>query len=176
MIFASELTELDPNKKTKEWMEKVVSLIRYQGGESILNAAKVRKGRAIMNSEQSMDNVKKMFNNSDELEKAGFEILKVCVMEQLKNILFGEKLRSEIKAYVDVADPTMERFKKEDRLLLQNKKLIEKNVNSLTKSIGMPPGKINNDDFNGNYTEFQQLGYDSNNPADIQTYFDIFYR
>lgn len=176
MLFHQDYLEFNPSKKNRAWMQRVVTNFRNVGYHQIIDPLKAKRGRDILNSQQSLANIEKAFKNPEKMKEAGFEFSRICIMERLKNILISEKMKQEIKAYVDSHDPSLERMKKEDRELLKNKKLIETQVNSLTREIGLPPKKLGNDDFNGNYKDFEHLGLDSNDSSDVDTFMDIFYK
>jgi len=176
MLFSTDFIEFDPKKKDKNWMQRVITQFRMTSYKSLYDYNRARKNRSIVNSEQSMENIKKMFKNHDDLEKAGFEFLSIAVMEKIRNILTAEKMKAEIKAYVDAQDPSMSRLKKEDKNLLKNKKMIDSVVNDVQKSIGLPPKNISNEDFNGNYDDFEAMGFDQEEPMDIESFFEYFYQ
>lgn len=176
MSFYGAFLETDPAKKDTAWMTEIVSQIRMQSYRSLYDPFKAKKYRDIILSNQNLDYVKRMFKKPEKLEEDGFEFISISVMEKIKNILIGEKLQAEIKAYVNAKDPSMERMKKEDKNLLKNKRLIEGQVNSLKKDLGLPPEKITNDDFNGNYDQFDQMGMDETDDSQIENFFETFYQ
>ena len=176
MPFYDYYVEFNPDKKNKSWMDKVITDFRQNAYKPLYSRTKAKENRAIMNSDYDLEKLKKMFKNPKKMEEDGFDFITIKVIEKLKNILTAEKLKAEIKAYVDAQDPSMDLLKKEDVNLLKNKSLIEKSVNSLKRQIGLPPEKIGNDDFNGNYNQFEQLGFDSEKENDVNTFMDIFYQ
>lgn len=176
MRFDTNYLVFDPRLKNREWIDRLISSFRMTSYYPLVDNIKGRANRDIVKSNYDVNKLKNLFKDADQLEKLGFDFVTISIMEKLKNILTAEKMKSDIMAYVDAQDPSMERLKKEDKNLLKNKNLIEGQVNILKKSIGLPPDKLNNDDFNGNYDQFQQLGLNINNNTDVETFFDFFYQ
>ena len=175
MLFSRSYAEFDPNKKNPLWMADVISQFRLSGYNPLIDRRKAAENRLLINSEHSMENIKLLFKNVEDLEKAGFEFTKISIIEKIKNILTAERQKAEIKAYVDAQDPSLERLKKEDMELLKNKKFIDKTVNELKLKSGLPPSNVSNEDFNGNYDAFEQMGLNSMDAGDIETFFQVFY-
>lgn len=176
MLFSRDYIEFDPAKKDKKWASRLISEFRAGAYNPLYPKAKAKENRDIIDSEQSMDKIKKMFADPKKMEDAGFEFIPISIIEKIKNILIGEKWKEEIKAYVDSQDPALVKLKKEDKNLLKNKKLIDNTVNRLKAKIGLPPENIGNDDFNGNYTDFEAMGFEQSEQMDIETFFETFYQ
>jgi hypothetical protein len=137
---------------------------------------KAQLNRKLINSDSSLENIRMMFDNPEEMEKAGFEFMQIAVVEKIKNIITAERMKAEVKAYVDAQDPSLERLKKQDKELLKNKKVIDAAVNSLKEKVGLPLEHVGNDDFSGNYSSFDEMGFDSEDIGDIETFFQVFYQ
>lgn len=176
MVFSSDYIEFDPNKKDKRWASRLISQFRQGAYHQLYSPKKAKENRDILDSENKMENIKKMFNSPEKLENAGFEFIPISVIEKIKQILIGEKWKEEIKAYVDSQDPSLIRLKNEDKNLLKSKKMIDTAVNDLKFKLGLPPSSINNDDFNGNYDDFASMGFDSMDTMDIENFYSTFYQ
>lgn len=175
MALYGPFLELNPSKKNSDWARQIVSQIRqesYRQLYSEINAIELRK---IINSIDELHYVKKMFKNPEKLVEAGFEFIPISIMEKVKNILLGEKLQSELKAYVNAKDPSMDVMRREDKNLLKNKRVIENQVNQLKQQLGLPEEEITNDDFNGNYDQFQQMGMNDEDESEIEHFFETYY-
>ena len=48
--------------------------------------------------------------------------------------------------------------------------------NSLKSKVGLPLQEVGNEDFSGNYDSFDEMGFDSNDVGDIETFFQVFYQ
>lgn len=176
MLFSSDYIEYDVKKKDKAWIGRLITEFRTNSYKPLYDPAKAEKNRKIINSDDSLENIKLMFKDPKKLEKAGFEFIPIAIIEKIKNLLFGEQCKAEIKASVDMQDPTMEYLRKEDINLLKSKTKIEKAVNKLKASIGLPPEKIGNEHFNGNYDDFQAMGFDENDPGDVDSFSESVYQ
>jgi len=178
MLLFQDYLQFDPKKKDISWMTRLISQMRLTSYKPLIEIDRARLNRLVVNSEQSMENIYKMFKDSREkLEKEGFAMFGgIAIFEEIKNILTAEKMKAEIKAYVDAKDPALQRLKDEDRNLLKNKKLIDGAVNNIQKSIGLPPKEIGNEQFNGNYADFSAMGFDTSQDMDIETFFETFYQ
>lgn len=176
MSFYGPFLETDPSKKNAEWMTQILTQVRTQSYRPLVDPILAKERRDIILSNFDMGKIRQMFKKPDELEKAGFEFIPIAIMEKIKNILVGEKLQQPIKAEVNAQDPSMEALKKDDMNLLKNKKIIESQVNQLKKQLGLPPEQITNDDFNGNYDQFKQMGLDESNGSDIDNFFETHYQ
>jgi len=168
--------EFDPLKKDKNWISDLISEFRLVGYNAIYSQKKALENRNLINSDHTLEKVRLMFKDSEKMEQAGFEFMQIAVIEKIKNIITAERMKAEIKAYVDAQDPSLERLKKEDKELLKNKKMIDIAVNTLKQKVGLPMEYIKNDDFNGNYDSFNEMGFDSDNLGDIETFFQAFYQ
>jgi len=176
MLLSPKYTELNPRNKDSKWINDLISEFRLTGLNAIYSREKAQLNRRLINSDSSIENIKKMFENPNEMEKAGFEFMQIAVIEKIKNIITAERMKAEIKAYVDAQDPSLERLKKEDKELLKNKKTIDFAVNTLKQKIGLPLKNIDNEDFSGNYNSFDEMGFDSDDIGDIETFFQVFYQ
>jgi hypothetical protein len=175
-MFSSLYLETDRSKKDLYWLNNVVSEIRLTGYKELVTHREAANNRSIINGNINMDNIKKMFKNYDKLEtEGGFQIISLFVMEKIKNLLTAEKQRIELKSYVDSQDPTLVHYKKRDKNLLKNKERIDNTTNNLRKKLGLPPIYINNDDFSGNYDDFEAMGFNTSEPMDVEAFFDYFY-
>lgn len=168
--------EFDVRKKDITWCNRVLTDFRNSTYKRILDLNKAADNRGIISSSDSIEFIKQMFKNPEQMEAQGYKFVNIAVMERFKNIIIAEGLQQEIKAYVDAQDPSLIRLKQEDKNLLINKSLVEEAANSLKESVGLPKTKITNDDFNGNYSDFESFAFDPNNPMDVNTFYDIFYQ
>lgn len=168
--------EFDVRKKDTNWVNKVISGFRNTTYKRILDTQKCTDNRNIISCQDDIEFIKNMFNSPEKMEAKGYVFANIAIMERFKNIIIAEGLQQEIKAYVDAQDPSLIRLKNQDKYLLINKTLIEKATGSLYESTGLPKKKIDNDSFNGNYSDFESFAFDPNNPMDINTFFDIFHQ
>lgn len=178
MIYFQDYLQFDPKKKDISWMSRLISQMRLTSYKPLIDFDRARLNRLVVNSEQSLEDIYKMFkDDKQKLEKEGFKLLGgISIFEEIKNILTAEKMKAEIKAYVDAKDPSLQRLKDEDKNLLKNKKLIDGTANNIQRSIGLPPKEIGNEDFNGNYEDFSSMGFDTSDEMDIETFFETFYQ
>ncbi len=176
MLLSQKYTEFDPLKKDKNWISDLISEFRLVGYNAIYSQKKALENRNLINSDHTLEKVRLMFKDPEKMEQAGFEFMQIAVIEKIKNIITAERMKAEIKAYVDAQDPSLERLKKQDKELLKNKKMIDMAVNSLKQKVGLPMEYVGNDDFSGNYDSFNEMGFDSSNPGDIETFFQTFYQ
>jgi len=176
MLLSPKYTELNPQNKDVKWISDLISEFRLVGFTPIFSREQAQLNRKLINSESSLENIKKMFDNPTEMEQAGFEFMQIAVVEKIKNIITAERMKAEVKAYVDAQDPSLERLKNQDKELLKNKKMIDTAVNSLKTKLGLPLENISNEDFSGNYDSFDEMGLDSNDVGDIETFFQVFYQ
>lgn len=174
-MFSVVYLETDRKKKNTAWLNKVVSEMRLSGYHALVDMKKANSGRKLINGDVDMEGIKKMFKNPDKIENDGFKFISLLVMEKIKNILTAEKQKAEIKAYVDSQDPTLIHHKKKDKNLLKNKNRIEKITNNMKMKLGLPPQFIGNEEFSGNYSDFEAMGFNSDNPMDVDTFFEYFY-
>lgn len=176
MLLSQKYTEFDPLKKDKKWISDLISEFRLVGYNAIYSQKKALENRNLINSDHTLEKVRLMFKDPEKMEQSGFEFMQIAVIEKIKNIITAERMKAEIKAYVDAQDPSLERLKKQDKELLKNKKMIDTAVNSLKQKVGLPMEYVGNDDFSGNYDSFDEMGLDSNDVGDIETFFQTFYQ
>jgi len=122
MLLSPKYTELNPQNKDVKWISDLISEFRLVGFTPIFSREQAQLNRKLINSESSLENIKKMFDNPTEMEQAGFEFMQIAVVEKIKNIITAERMKAEVKAYVDAQDPSLERLKNQDKELLKNKK------------------------------------------------------
>ena len=87
MLLSPKYTEFNPQNKTTKWISDLISEFRLVGFNSIYSREKAQLNRKLINSDSSLENIRKMFGNPEEMEKAGFEFMQIAVVEKIQNII-----------------------------------------------------------------------------------------
>jgi len=97
----------------------------------------------------------------------------VYFFERIRNALIDERNQAELTITVNSLDPLKETKKKNDKELLKNRKGIEGLMNEITGNNGMPPIKVEGDDYSGNVDDFDEQGGDEFDATDVDTFFSM---
>lgn len=179
MLDFREYLETDPRKKDYEWANKTVTRLRSYW-KPLISQEVARQNMEIILSRYDMSNVMKMFKDP---QKLGMEFLPIAVMEKIRNILVGERVKAGVGANVNALDPTSEQQREKDKKLLETKSELETLISFLQGNIGLPEYKLKNEKrisgknvFNGNVEMFEELGLDSDDPQDRGYFFRAWHR
>jgi hypothetical protein len=179
MFYVDELLEVDPAKKTEEWANHLITHFRSYWGPLVDQKTAERNMKLIL-SRYDMDNIKKMFKNPDKL---GMEFIPIAVMEKIRNILIGERVKADIKVNLNAVDPTAESDREYDRSLLENQADGESLFSSLQQSIGLPEWRLayekkngKKSPFKGNTDQFSDLGLNPNSDFHVSYFFKVWHR
>lgn len=165
--------EVDPNKKNAQWADTVLTIFR-RDWRPLVNPLRAQYNKRLILSQQPMDKIKATFKDKNFLETTEFNPL--GIMENLKNTLVEEITKSPPRAELRAIDPSALNDKEEDLLLLQNRKIIQRDVSKYQMQIGMPPYKVDYSNFKGNAQEFDKMALDEEDPDDINFYARNFQR
>jgi hypothetical protein len=183
MFFIEELLEVDPEKKKGEqgleWANRTVTQLRTYW-RPLIEPEVARKNMDIILSNFDMDKVKKMFKDP---QKLGMEFIPLSVMEKIRNILVGERVKADINVNLNAVDPTAESDRERDKSLLRNRSKGEALFSTLQRSIGLPDYSLASEKklkgkspFKGNAEMFDKLGLDENSDYQIAYFFEVWHR
>jgi hypothetical protein len=165
--------EIDPAKKTYEWMNKSVSILR-RDWRPLVNPIRVAKNKKILLSSQDMSKVKAAFKDKEFL--ASTEFVPLGIWNRIVNTIVEEITKNPPKCEIKAVDPTAITKRKEDIYLLKNKKKFEEDLNAVNKGVGLPTEEIGQGEFHGNVQEFQEMGLDPEDEDDINFYKQVYQR
>lgn len=165
--------ETDESKMTPEWATQVL-MYRRRYWQQVISPLLYAENKALVLSLQSLENVKKHFDDEEFLRNTKF--VPLPFFEKPRNILIDELKKSGIKPYLSATDPTAILQKEADKFLLQNRKVLEITVNKGRSKIGLPPFKIDKSKFNGNVDDFDKMGLNDQSQSDIDFFFKTFYK
>lgn len=179
MIVVNEYLEVDPDKKDEVWADRVISYNRTYW-KNLVDPAVAEANMNLILSRINMDNIKKMFKDP---KRIGMEFIPIAVMEKIRNILIGERVKADIKVNLNALDPTAESQREHDKSLLKNRADGEELFSMLQKSVGLPEYRLAMDKkltgknpFLGNVEMFDQLGLNSNSDFHINYFFQVWHR
>jgi hypothetical protein len=179
MFYVEQLLEVDPEKKDEQWANNLVTHFRSYWTPLIDQKVAERNMKLIL-SRYDMENVMKMFKNP---AKLGMSFIPIAVMEKVRNILIGERVKADIKVNVDAIDPTAESDREYDKTLLMNQADGEQLFSSLQQSIGLPEyrlayekKKTGKSPFRGNADQFADLGLNPNSDFHVNYFFKVWHR
>lgn len=179
MLYQQEFFETDPEAKDEAWGDRLITHFRSYWG-NLINPTVAKDGMDIILSRNNMDNVMKMFKDP---KKMGMEFLSIAIMEKIRNILIGERVKSGVSVSLNAIDPTAESDRKKDKELLKNRKTFEETMTYLHSQIGLPEYKLANEEgttgkspYNGNVNLFDDLGLDETRPDQVSYFFAAWHR
>lgn len=179
MLQIDEYLEIDPNKKDEQWANRTVTHLRTYWAH-LVDPAKARDNMAIILSRYDMKNVMKMFKDP---KKMGMEFMAISVMEKIRNILIGERVKAGISVNLNAIDPTAESERKSDRQLLEHRKEIEALITVMNQKIGLPEYKIEHEEkisgkspYAGNVKMFDDLGLDETSGYQMSYFFKVWFK
>lgn len=161
---------LDPAKKTPEWANGVITVMR-RDWRKLINVSRAWADRAIMFSVQELQDVKNSFDDED--FKKSVKFLPLPILEPMINAIVEEITRNPPKAELRATDPTAVNERKEDIELLKNRKILENDRTELQSRVfgeGFPGYKVPYDKFSGNVEEFDKMGLQSDDDDDVNFY------
>lgn len=160
-------SELDPSKKTPEWANFVITLLR-RDWRRLKNVERALHSRATLYSVNEITEIKESFD--DEEFKKNTKFTPLPILEPMINAVVEEITRNPPRAELKALDPTAVIEKKQDVSLLKYRSILEQDRTELHSRVGLPDYKLGYDNFNGNVEEFDQLGLDSDDPEDVSFY------
>lgn len=166
--------EKDPEKKTYEWADQIVSLFR-SGWQSIVDKGKAQEGMEILLSKQSLVQLQKEFNRSSDFV-ANTKWVAIGVMDRIKNVLIAEFLKAAYKPQVEATDFSALQQKKSDATRLRGRRDIEEVMSAMNRRTGDPAFKVPAESFEGNIEAFDQMGLNDLDPEDRQFFMQTFHR
>lgn len=179
MFQIKEFFEIDPAKKDNQWAERLITHFRSYWGY-LVHPSDAEKNMAIILSRYDMKNVKKMFKDPN---KMGMEFLPIAIMEKIRNILIGERVKAGITVNLNAVDPTAESERKSDKSLLENRKDIEQLISFMQQGIGLPEYKMANEEkitgkkvFKGNIDMFDALGLNPGEADQVAYFFKVWFK
>lgn len=179
MIYSKEYLEFRPDAKTEDWGNRLISYFRLYW-QPVVDPTTYNNNMALVLSRESMADIANMFKDPKNL---GYDFIPIAIMEKVRNVLFGERLKAGLSATVKAVDPAAEKDSKDDRNILKNRKEFEQLVNFMHSSIGMPQYSIDQEaktqtqtPFKGNVEMFDELGLNSNNEQDLSYFFRTHYK
>lgn len=179
MLHIKEYFEIDPDKKDYQWADRLITYFRMYWS-NLVDPVQAKKDMDIILSMYDMENVMKMFKNP---KKMGMEFLPIAIMEKIRNILIGERVKAGISVSLDAIDPTAESQRKSDRDLLLHRKEIEGMVSALQQQIGLPPYKMESEEkltgkspYKGNVKMFDDLGLDETSGYQVSYFFKVWFK
>ena len=165
--------ELDPNKKNYEWANKVVSMYRMYWS-SLIDRARLSDNRAMLYGTNEIPKVKASFKDKDFLSNT--DIRPLAILDAFVNAVVEEIVKDPPNYEVKAQDPTSINLKREDLMLLKNRKILENDIASYSAYANLPNYKVPYEKFNGNAEEFDKMGFDEGDPEDINLYAEHFQR
>jgi len=171
--IVKKILDYDEDVKNIEWASEMVRLVAMNAKELISkvnydNAVSVLTGRF---PDVNLDRLFKgatMIALKEKLSKDNA----LLFFERIMNTLIDERNKAELTITVNSLDPEKEEKKKFDKELLKNRKGIEDLLNGITGNNGMPPIKIEEDDFHGNVAEFDSEDRSEFDNYDIDSFFE----
>lgn len=164
---------VDPNKKNAVWADQVITLYR-RSWRQLINVQRAADDRATMFSMNELTEVKNSFQ--DEKFKEHVKFYPLPILDTFVNAIVEEITKEPPKAEIKATDPAAINEKKEDLLLLRNRKIVERDISKYNQQIGMPPYKVDYGQFKGNVEQFDKMGLNENDPEDMNFYEDNFQR
>lgn len=179
MLNIPEYLEIDPKKKDIQWATKLVTWFRTYWNY-LVAPAEAEKNMRIILSRYDLTNVMKMFKDP---KKMGMEFLAICVMEKIRNILIGERVKAGISVNLNAIDPTAESERNSDKELLEHRREIEQMISFMNSQIGMPAYKIADEEkrtgkkvYKGNVKMFDDLGLDETSGYQVSYFFKVWFK
>lgn len=173
-VSAVVYKEYDPAKKTPVWGNEVITVYR-RSWRRLINVERAAHDRAIMFSMQELSEVKESFQ--DENFKKHTKFYPLPILETFVNAIVEELTKEPPKAEIRATDPTAINEKREDLLLLRNRKILQRDITKNSNAVGLKGQyKFDYSNFNGNVEQFDRMGLDEDDPEDINFYEDNYQR
>lgn len=160
----------NPKLKDPIWANNCITVLR-RDWRPLVNQVRCRENKKLLDSMQSMEYIKEHFKDKEFKDHMEWDPL--GIMEVFKNILTEDIMRDPPKAELKAVDPTAISDRKNDLKKLQNRSIVEKDVNTYRSQVmpGMPKYKYGAGKFKSNIDEFESLGLDEKNKEDL-TFFE----
>lgn len=155
-------------KKDYKWADEQVTNIRMYW-QAIYPSNVAAVSRSYINSQQSMEGVKKKFKpNTKFYKETKWDTLPLMfkIVNRLGELLMQAPPKCEVKA----DDPTALSGKQEDINILRTRKIYENGLNRANKTIGEPPSKLDLSKANSNLQDFDKLKMDDSDEEDLTTF------
>jgi hypothetical protein len=166
--------EVDPSKKDAVWANQIISVYR-RSWRQLANVQRCLENRQYLYSMQSLDYVKDSFQDED--FKKHVDFIPLPIMESLINTMVEEITKTPPKAELKATDPAAINQKKEDLLLLRNRKILENDITKYNNQVGIEGKyKLGYDKFHGNVEAFDKMGLNEKDPQDLNFYEDNYQR
>lgn len=178
-VNAQDSLEVREDVKTIERAGYLITQYRSIA-QPVVDSTKSAKNREYLFGETSDEEIKKMFNNPDNIP---MDFKPIAVFEKIRNILIAELKSEGIYLEAQSTDSLANNQKAYDKKLLKNKGIIEGTMTALNGLVGRPAYRLKDQQkedgsplFNGNIEQFDELGFEAGNDQDINHFFDYFYR
>lgn len=116
-------------------------------------------------------------------EMVGVDFRSMPVMEKIRSMITAEIKKMGVVTDVKCDDPTAAINRKNDKALIKDRNKLQGFFNYIYTSIGQAPYEIDQHEArfgekmgNGNLEEFQAMGFNNQNPADVKFFMDNFHK
>lgn len=179
MLDLRDLTEFDASKKDYEWINNMVTRLRYSW-QPIIDIKSVQEARQELLGTGDVKFLKDMFTDP---AKSGVNFAQLAMYEKVRNVFIAEIEEAGIQVHVKATDPTAYNQRKRDQELLSNRKIIETIISREQQSIGGPAysladdtGEDGNPLYSGNVKDFDEQGLDEDSSEDVAYFFQYWHR
>lgn len=167
-VSAEVLMELNPKKKNKEWADKSISEIR-QLWKRYEDPMVMKENKDLLFDRENVDYIRAQYKDKDFLKTV--KITPLSLLAPIINTLDEEIAKDPPQAEFKPTDPAALSALKEDLGKLKNRKIIEGDISTLNKQIGLPPYKLDyKKNFKSNIEDFDEMGLDENDNDDINLF------
>jgi len=162
----------DSTKRDYAWFDQSITCLR-RDLRPIINRNLSTELRLILDSRQSMKGIIDSFDDVNFKRDVLANATPLGIMNVFVNSMIEETKKAPPKAELKATDPAALIEKKQDIELLRNRKILEGDRTELQqRAFGKDSKyKISYDKYSGNIEEFDKLGFDEDNPDDIN-FFD----
>lgn len=161
------IKDVNPNNRGYDWYQKYITILRMNW-VPLVNPQRCRHNKELILSMQDMKEIRESFK--DKKFKESTKFIPLGIWNRMLNIIVEELTKLPPQVELKAEDSQAISDRKEDIILLQNKHVLENDLNSQAAKIGEAPEIVGADKFKGNIEEFQRLGLDPNDPEDIAFY------
>lgn len=166
----------DPNNRGYKFFDNSVTQLR-RDLRPLVNVNVSTQLRLILDSRQSMRDVIASFDDVNFKRDILYNATPLGIMNVFVNSMIEETKKAPPKVEVKAIDPAAVIEKKEDIALLQSRKILEKDRTEIERRVYGENAKykVPYDSYNGNIEEFDKLGFNADDPDDIN-FFDGIHR
>lgn len=159
----------NPKEKTPVWADQCITVLR-RDWRPLVNQVRCRENKKLLDSMQNIEDIKENFKDKEFIKHTTFD--PIGVMEVFKNILIEDIMKDPPKAELRAVDPTAISDRKEDMQKLQNRRIVEGDINQYRSQVlpGMPKYKYGAGKFKSNIDDFERLGLDEKDKDDLTFY------